>query len=249
MIKQAYISKSVSDFPFLEKLNLTEYNDPNAPALFIGCYTYDDINAIRNHNSKVTVFWCGQDALACIQMGWSRYLQNCTHVTHLINVERALKPFLIIKLVSPISLGGSFEPTPFGAKVYAYVPNTFQEYHGSEIINELISYYKDQFEFILGVGNVPMNEWLSGKGDEFYNECFIGLCLSGFAGGGQTVLHLGMKGRLCVNNIIDSPNSNRWNTIEDIKKVIESESKLIGQTSDGMAKLVNAHVNKTPTWL
>lgn len=249
-IDQAYISKSVADFPFLEKLSLTPYIDSSRPALFIGCYYQEDLEAILQHQAKAVVLWCGQDSLDCIKMGWIHQLRHLEHVTWMTNVEKVLRNFLPhLKMVSPILLGGEFEPTVFRNKIFAYCPESFPDYHRKDLIDQLTDYYQDHFEFVIGNGNVSQELWLKRLGNIVYDDCFIGLCLSGFAGGGQTVLQLGLKGRMVVNNVINAPNSYEWSGLADIKQAIEREARMIGKEGIGLAKLVSATVNKTPLWL
>lgn len=257
-INQAYISKSVADFPFLESLELTPYVDSSAPCLFIGCYTQEDLDAILKHKGKVVVLWCGQDAITAIFMGWAAQLKHYQHVTWLVNVERVLRNFLEVELVSPILLGGNFRASVLRAcsppsirqgKIYAYCPDSFKEYHRIDIIRELQEYYFDSFDFVIGGGGVDQSTWLKRLGDIVYDDCFIGLCLSGFAGGGQTVLQMGLKGRVVVTNVIDAPNVCNWNDVADIKKVIEQQAKNIGKENFSLASTMKSVCSKKPIWL
>ena len=234
MITQCYISKSVSDFPFREKLGLTEYIDSSRPCLFIGCYTEYDLKVILDHNAEVTIFWCGQDAVTCIFNGWYIWLQHCKHTTSLLNVHRALKPFLEITLDKPILLGGEFKPSPKGDKVFAYAPATHPSYHKLKLIEQLQK--EVPYGFIVGDGSVSQEEWLSGVGDKTYDKCFIGLCLSGFAAGGQTILHLGLKGRKVVTNTANYPNTLAWKSASGIVSAILQEAESIGTVDKKLAE-------------
>jgi len=235
-IQQCYISKSVADFPFREKLGLTEYIDSSRPCLFIGCYTEYDLKTILDHQSEATVLWGGQDALNCILNGWHKWLKYCNHTTFLTNVHKALKPFLNIQLDRPLLLGGDFNVTPKGNKVFAYAPATAPSYHRLDTIE--ILKMKVPFEFIIGDGTVPQEEWLRGEGNKVYDECFIGLCLSGFAGGGQTIIQMGLKGRKVITNVLDLPNTIGWKTIDFITEAILNESRRIGTTDTDLADKV-----------
>jgi len=235
-IQQCYISKSVSDFPFREKLGLTEYIDSSRPCLFIGCYTEYDLKTILDHQSEVTIFWCGQDAMTCIFNGWHICLQHCKHVTSLLNVYKALKPFINIELEKPLLLGGEFDVTPLGSKIFAYAPSSHSSYHRLNLIEQLQR--ELPYEFIIGDGSIPQDQWLAGEGNRQYDQCFIGLCLSGFAGGGQTVIHLGLKGRNVITNVSDLPNCFAWKTIDYIKYRISIEATSIGSINKKVAEAV-----------
>lgn len=245
-VTQGYVSRSVGDFPFLEQMKLTEYLDSSRPLAVFGVYSNDDLQVIANHKSKVIIFWCGQDAIDCIFLGRYQFLKNCIHVSHLVNVVKALSPFLDVKLINPLSLGGDFKPTYLGKKVFAYAPMTYPAYHRRALINSLEEILP--FEFIIGDGSMPQDEWLSGLGDETYNDCFIGLCLSGFAGGGQTILQLGLKGRKVITNVLLLPSCISWTNFDDIEKAILRESENIGIKNIALAHHVKSLIDNH-SWL
>ena len=39
----------------------SEYTNPNEPAVFMGLYSLNDFNVLRNHKGKRYIFWCGSD--------------------------------------------------------------------------------------------------------------------------------------------------------------------------------------------
>lgn len=236
-VTQGYVSKSVNDFPFLRQMGLTEYIDSIRPMVFFGCYSNEDVQIISNHKSKKIIFWCGQDAIDCIFFGRYQYLQDCIHVSHMVNVVKILKPFLDIQLIAPLSLGGTFIPSPLGNKIFLYAPASHPSYHKAELIEQLSE--RVPFEFIIGDGSVSQYVWLNGHGGKVYDECFIGLCLSGFAGGGQTIIQLGLKGRKAVTNCLNLPNCVNWRTIDDIVFAISNEAAKIGSENKELSKQMN----------
>lgn len=241
-ITQGHVSKSVGDFPFLEQMQLTEYVDSGRPIVFFGCYSEEDLTNICNHQGKKIVFWCGQDSVEAIFYGRYHFLKDCIHVSHLVNVVKALSPFLNVRLINPVSLGGHFKPSPLGKKVYAYTPGNLV-YHNVSMVNFLKA--KLPYEFMIGDGSVEQSEWLSGYGNELYDDCFVGLCLSGFAGGGQTVLQLGLKGRKVITNVLTLPNCIAWETLQDIEEAIKIEAIKMGATdlklSEDVRSLIDNH--------
>jgi len=247
-IEQCCISDSVADFPFKESLGLTGYLDSSKPCLFIGCYSERDFEAIVQHNSKAVILWCGQDAIDAIFKGWYQSLKQFTHVTWMTNIEKVLRHFLPIKLVPPVLLGGNFEPSKQGSIIYAYCPITAEGYHRIDLINKLKNYFPE-YPFLLGKGFYNQSDWLVQCGDAVYEGAFIGLCLSGFAGGGQTTLQLGLKGVPVITNVIDSPNVLNWETIEDIKKIITAHLPNIGKVNTKLSESVKIHLNRNPLWL
>lgn len=247
-VTQCYVSKSVADFPFKESLNLTDYLDSSRPLVVFGVYSDADMEVILAHKSKVLIVWCGQDAVDCIFFGRYQDLKNCLHLTWLPNVERALKSFLNIRLISPVFLGGNFWPSALGNKVFVYAPSSFPKYHKIDLVHELANRLPE-IDFYIGHGGVKQSEWLTGIGDDIYNQCFIGLCLSGFAGGGQTIMQMGLKGMRVVTNVLDLPNVIKWGNFNDIVEAITRERENIGSVQLGVAEKVEIQLHKDPIWL
>jgi len=245
-VTQGHVSKGVHDFPFLTACGLTEYMDRNLPCVFFGCYTEDDLTAIVNHQGKKIIFWCGQDSIESIFYGRYQFLKDCIHVSHMPNVVKALTPFLTnVRLINPLLFGGHFKPSKLGTKVYAYAPGHLL-YHNTTMIKYLTA--KLPFDFIIGDGLVPQEEWLSGYGNELYDDCFVGLCLSGFAGGGQTVIQLGLKGRKVINNVLLLPNCIAWSTVQEIEEIINLESLKIGTENLELALNIESLIDNH-SWL
>ncbi len=244
-ITQGYVSKGVADFPFLTAMGLSEYADSSAPCVFFGCYTEYDLTTIVNHQGKKLIFWCGQDAVEAIFYGRYHFLKDAIHVTMHSNILKALTPFLPVRSIKPMQLGGHFTPSPLGKKVFAYMPGG-SVYHNTTMIKYLQTVMP--FEFILGNGSVPQEEWLMGYGNELYNDCFIGLCLSGFAGGAQTVIQLGLKGRNVINNVLQLPNCLPWSNLDEIKELISLESLKIGTENIELSESIKAMIDNY-TWL
>lgn len=249
-ITQGYVSKSVSDFPFLKQMELTEYLDSGRPVVFFGCYSEEDLQIIINHNGKKVIFWCGQDAIDCIFFGRYQFLQDCIHVSHLVNVVKALSAFLKIKLINPIYLGGKFSITPKAKKVFAYAPDSFPKYHNIGLIRAIQKRIPEEYgiQLLYGDGSVSQKDWLKGVGDAYYYGCFIGLVLSGFAGGGQTVIQMGMKGIKVVTNVVDLPNVINWKSIDDVVHAISNEYIRIGENNEGLSISVKESLN-SGDWL
>ena len=51
-IDQAYVSESVNDFDWFNRLNVKPYYDLMKPCLFIGVYSDKDIEVIKNHHTR-----------------------------------------------------------------------------------------------------------------------------------------------------------------------------------------------------
>lgn len=241
-ITQGYVSKSIMDFPFHEVYRLSDYNCYHRPAVFFGMYRYEDIRLYEQHDEKAIVFWTGQDAL---KFDWSyEVLGNVTahpKVHKLITDNKC-----DCKLVKPAAFLNQRNPKPLGKKIYAYCPDSAPEYHGKEIIVELAN---AGYEIILGNGRFTRNEWKTRFADLHYDDCFIGLCLSEFAGGGESIIEMGLRGMKVVTNVFDLPNCVPWNSVEDVMQAIELETKNIGTTNTKLVQQVWNDLDHKHNWL
>lgn len=219
-IKQGYVSKSIQDFQFLQKCDLDDYNDTEAPAIFFGCYRYEDYAIISQHKGFKLIFWAGQDAL---DLKWD--LPGVYHCSPHPKIVEFLKGRLDIKLLRPLDFGTTIIKSACGPMIYAYAPSGNSSYHGGEIITQLLS---EGYPILLGDGKYSQHDWHGGKSDEYYSQCYLGLVLSSFTGGGASIVEIGLRGRKCVTNVLDMPHTIKWQNIDDIKKVIEDEKNKIG---------------------
>lgn len=224
-INQCHISKSVHDFPFKRLYGLTGYVDSAAPCVFFGCYNDEDLKAIVSHNGLAVIWWCGQDARDFNQ--WHLFGPNVKHVTERLKVYEHIRDAGWNVRLNPCSnLAEPAELSPLGNKVFAYCPKSYPEYHGIEHIEFLDKVMP--YEFVIGDGSILQPEWRAGKCEPIYRECFIGLVLSPFAGGGASVIELGLRGRKCVTNVVSLGNVINWSTVDDIVAAIMTEANNIG---------------------
>lgn len=229
-IKQGYISKSISDFPFLSVCSLDDYNDNTAPALFIGCYRYEDICMLWQHKGLKLLLWTGMDA---VDLKWD-LPDDIIHITSHPNILKTLERFNI-RQIPPIELRTKVKETDCGSYIYAYVPASSPDYHGKAIVDQLIT---EGYDILIGDGSIPQEDWRYGKCNEFYDPSFIGLCLSKYAGGGSTIIEMGLRGRKVVTNVLELPHTIRWSNIDDIKNAIQQERSKIGMFDIDLARAV-----------
>lgn len=231
-IDQCHVSKSVHDFPFCRLYDLKPYYDSVKPLIVFGCYDEEDFQIVRNHNGLVVIWWCGQDALDFTKWGAINKI-NVFHVTERVKVyEHVKQRGTNITLNKCSNLAEPARITPLGNKVFAYAPASYPEYHGIEIIRELQK--QIPFEFVIGDGSINQNDWRAGACEPIYKSCFIGLVLSHFAGGGASVIELGLRGRKCVTNVVELGNVINWKTTEDVRVAIMTEAKNIGRHKLGV---------------
>lgn len=244
-ITQAYVSKSISDFPFHQIYSLDDYNNNEIPSVFFGAYRYEDIQVINNHKSERVILWTGQDVINYLHYGF--FIKPSLHVTaHPKVYDLLIKEFPNVRLVKPASFLNDVTPQLLGQKIYAYCPNSAPIYHGSKIINELRC---GGYEITIGDGQWTQDQWKNGKADQFYNEVGIGLCLSGFAGGGTSIIEMGLRGIPVITNVFELPHCHKWKDAQDVAGIIERLKLGIGKTNTGLANLVWNELDHEYRWL
>jgi hypothetical protein len=209
-------------------------------------YRYEDLKLLHQHSDSI-VFWTGQDAL-----NWDAYDANdvfgWTHnVTAHTKVHKAIKDDgYKCKLVKPAAFLNEQNPQKLGKKIYAYCPHSAPDYHGKKIIDELRC---GGYEIVIGDGQWTQDQWRNGQAEFHYKDCYIGLCLSEFAGGGGSIIEMGLRGMKVVTNVFDLPNCIPWNGIHDVVTAIEQESQFIGHKNPGLSQRVWDDLDHEYKWL
>lgn len=245
-IKQGRVSSSVG-FPFLTKYGLCQYTDPNAPAVFFGCYlpsASQDVRTILNHKGIGLLVWCGTDALQMTAREWY-YIKKRKNIRH-IAIGKYIANDLKKQGISYISLPlfpGQLErnPCPMGGYVYIYTGKHNRDFYGARILRQLRK--ATDWQFIEGRGQFGRDEM---KG--VYRRCFVGLRLTKHDGLPNTVIELGLMGRKCVYNG-GLPGSIPWSSVGDIVRAINTESKMIGQVNQQQADAMYNYLNIGDEWL
>lgn len=251
-ITQCHISKSVSDFPWLGIYGLDDYRDSTEPCVFFGMYRYEDMRLLVKHRGIAVVFWTGQDVL---QEKWrsEKRVFRYRNVTAHPKVAKYIAALgYECELVAPSSFLNDFWPQPVGTKIYAYCPSSAPVYHGSEVLEEL---RRGGYDIVTGDGSITQAEWRS-KRDYYYNDIAIGLCLSSFAGGGTSIIEMGLRGIKVVTNVFDLPHTLHWADVGDVEQSaysivqhIDAERTKVGTTNKNLARDVYDSLDHEFNWL
>lgn len=241
-IRQCHVSKSIIGFPFHEIYNLDDYNDSHEPAVFFGMYRYEDYQLMYRHSGEKKIFWTGQDALDFDFVG--KYHQN--NVTAHPKIQTLIQDQgYRCELVKPSTFLNTTNPQQLGPKIYAYCPSSASNYHGKKILDELTAM---GYDILIGDGSIPQDLW--GKAcNGFYNDIFVGLCLSEFAGGGTSIIEMGLRGIPVITNVFDLPNCIKWKDGKDIADNIEVLKRGIGTTDAFTANEVWQSLDHEHKWL
>ncbi len=240
-IDQAYVSQSVADFDWLSRLNLSHYNDIEQPALFIGMYSDDDLVKLYQHQNKALVLWCGYDA----KMVQDFEFFKMPHIKNLVGsvlVQKHLQSKEINAIMTPpMMVHENIYQGISGNKVFAYCPETSNDYHRIDLIKKLKKYH-----ILSGRNRYTQKQWHDGVKYKVYNRCYIGLVLNDFSGGAQTIMELAMQGKYCVTNVMNLSNCLPWETLNDIKRYLTDPKYRI---PDPEIAAQNNFYNFEPEWL
>lgn len=238
-ITQGYLSKSIMDFPFHQVYRLDDYNDRNKPSVFFGMYRYEDFALQHHHKGDVLSFWTGQDALD----------SNCFHgknvTAHTKIHERITSKGFACELVKPAAFLNEVNPQQLGPKIYAYCPSSAPHYHGKKVLDELRLM---GYDILIGDGSIPQKLWRHAQ-DGFYADIFVGLCLSEFAGGGGSIIEMGLRGIPVITNVFDLPNCIPWTDAQDVASKIETLKKDIGKIQLWLSEQVWDALDHEHKWL
>lgn len=232
------------DFPFHETYRLSDYKNYAEPSVFFGMYRYEDLRLLDTHHAEKTIFWTGQDAL---KFDWDNnhsYLE-ARNVTAHHKISDMISQFEPCHLVQPAAFGNVVSPQKLGRYIYAYCPSSAPDYHGRKIIDELIL---KGYEIIVGDGSLSQIAWKY-KRDDYYNDIFIGLCLSEFAGGGGSIIEMGLRGINVITNVFNLPNCLPFKDADEVEELIEKEKSRIGTTDKKRAEDVWNNLDHEFKWL
>lgn len=242
-ITQAYVSKSVMDFPFHQIYRLDDYHDIDSSCIFFGMYRFEDCRLVFQHRGQRVIFWTGQDFLD----NFDYYKFGGWHITAHPKIWEAIKSKGDdCLLVQPAAFLNRIAPQKLGNKIYAYCPSSAPDYHGKKVIDQL---REMGYEIIIGDGRYTQWEWRLKQADIAYADVFIGLCLSEFAGGGGSIIEMGLRGIKVVTNVFNLPNCLPWTDAQSVAKLIEIEKVNIGYTNKRLTSNVWNELDHEFKWL
>jgi len=229
-IHYAHNADCMRKFEFNKMFKLRPFSTRTLPTVVFGCYHKKDYELIKNHKGIIVVVWCGRDTHSNMFID----KPNVVHTTWLPHVRK----YLIDRGVNChlLKIPSREKPTPIvrGDKVYAYLSKDNPQYHGSDIVEQLNLNGK----LLIGDNTVSRYTWYRGEANKFYSQAYIGLMLSSYTGGGFSILEMGLRGIRVVTNVIDLPNTIRWETVSDVQTAIDNEAKNAWSTDTDLANAV-----------
>jgi hypothetical protein len=132
-----------------------------------------------------------------------------------------------------------------GDEIYAYVPDSAREFYGGDIIDKIAKKCRYKINVIRSSSQLSKEELKN-----TYKRCFCGLRLTPHDGIANTVMELGLMGRMCIYNG-EVPNAIKWvdGDIDGIVDNINKESCRIGCTNDDLSQKMKKFLDVGSDWL
>jgi hypothetical protein len=217
MIEQGRFAGSVSFFKdkFSARWNLRELTDANAPALFVGVYNQEDVDAINNHKG-FKVLMITHILPLCIPSLNPENLWIIKGNNMPCDIDQG--KYRVKSVNIQMKDYSKFKPTPLGDKIYCYLGNNTQkEYYKYSLAERLKGKVKQDvlYGFIDKTKPATLtDEYLI---NEMYGKCFVNLQMSSH-GGRVGAVEMGYMGRQTIFSDDE----------DEIVKRINEESKKIG---------------------
>jgi hypothetical protein len=245
-ITQAHISSSVASFSeqFYSKYSLMPYHAANQPTVIFGMYNAEDCQIYQNHKTPLVVVWCGTDGLR-LNKNMAAILLKRTDTIHYAMgkfLSDDLKKFGIPHTIKPINPTHiNLNATPRGHKVYSYGVKDwgFYNLYSVQRVSDNL-----HLEYTLASFETFSREQLL----KVYADSFIGLRLTKHDGLPNTVIELGLMGRMCIYNG-SLPNCIPWKNDYDIRENVLREYRNRHKPNDEISKAMKRYLNITDSWL
>lgn len=208
-----------------ERWELESYNNINEPCLFFG--VENQYTLINNHvGPKIIWIISPSDA------GNVRYISIKENVTIIGSPFLSrISSFRVKDVEISIKDYSMFKPKPLGDKIYTYLGI---DGNRGEFNPHLIHQIQQRipYEIIYHIGDSYLSSEDLKK--NYYDKCFLNINLS-YGNGMTTVRELGFMGiKTIMNTGYKFPSIINYSNVEDIIKIINSESKKIGTIQDSM---------------
>jgi hypothetical protein len=238
-IRQAYVSKTLEaafGSNFRLKWKLSEYSNPNEPAVFFGLYSDEDRLALKNHKSQSIVIWGGGDmkfeSLQEVKkLVLSKKSFTSAYPGEFSNILTA-NSIPHKALYIPLKDYSDFTVCPLGEKIYVYRGlngNRSDYFKWNEVIEPIIKYFGK--DMILYTEKTSISDLIH----SFYRNSFVYIKPTP-RGGCTSMFELGHMGRKTIGNgLVGLNNILTYTTPNDIINLIKAESNFIGKIRTDVA--------------
>jgi hypothetical protein len=223
---------------FKNKYGLDEYSDPYSPVIFYGMFFPQDYAALNNHKGSKTIIWAGTDAMQVK----GKIPADARNIAKSHFVQKSLQRQGIKSELIPITPTEiKMNVQPKGDNIYFYYGNNRKKY-GGDLVDIIKA--KTNYNIIEANHTTYAPEQLK----EVYKSCFLGLRLTEHDGLSNTVVELGLMGRMCIHNNT-LPNCLNYSDISDVLRLIDSEYHKRHESGLNVAQMMFDELNIDSLWL
>lgn len=229
------------------KWGLVKYQDPNAPSIFFGLYSSDDITAFLSHKGRVMVVWGGGDQTIDkfkMVMNHPKFVGSPVYRPPMRSQFKSIG-YPYRNMILPLKSFDKFKPINLGNKIYVYKGwkrDRKDYFKWGSVVEPLMDHFgEDRFIYTQGANIDELHD--------LYKQCFI-YVKPNEKGGATTMWELGHMGiRTICNNQGKLPNTLEYKNLNDIISLIEREESRIGSVQRYLANLTKSSMMTSPEWL
>lgn len=226
--------------------NLSPYSDRNEPTVMFGHYRPPDNSFLRNHRGPIIMIWGGADMTGNKAINLHNRPNSYQHGYGWISATLSKWNVKHKVFNLPLRSYDNFKPTPLGDKIYVYkgwLRDRGPYFMWDKWIVPLMKALGED-RFIHGMGH--SHEYVH---EHFYQNSFLYIKPNN-RGGSTSMWELAHMGRKTVaNGQGNAPNTIGFKNIQDILKIIESESSKIGTIQNQVAIDTHNHFMHDSCWL
>jgi hypothetical protein len=246
---------------FFRYWNLREYDNPEEPVVFFGLYpdwdgeikkmmnTSQDMKVYNNHKG-FKVLLCGSPEY---EMGYFNRIDK--ESLNLVAVDdwevkacKALKlPYKHLKI--PYFDFDNYQPTPLGDKIYSHIVMGEKEGEWGQQFNWSFKYEKLMKLFGEDMFCFPKEWVMAHEMLPYFNQSFVNIKphkIRGYV----TSWKLGVMGRNTITvNTEDAPNFIHYSTDDELKRLVDEESKKIGTIQNEISEKTRNYFHQSDDWL
>jgi hypothetical protein len=233
-----------------KKYGFTEYRNPKESCVFWGCYP-STRPKLLSHQGFAVVVWRGSDAMFALKnRSYVQFLlKNTGRIKHIAisnfierDLRRAGLPFIPLPLTSMSY--DLFTVMPRGDAIYLYAPPEGKQLtkHDHKLLQQVLHGLPFKVHRADKLSHTRQDLM------EIYRDCFLGIRLLPHDGLSNTMVELGLCGRMCISNS-NLPNAIGYTDAKSVIQIIDHEHKYRSDDNSQIAEDMRKYINVPKDWL
>lgn len=244
-IKNCNVPANIFRDPFIKRFGLVQNDALDEPIIMYGCGRHT-IAKIKNRKALTVIIWTGTDATRVKEFKPDLNRDNIFHISTSVYISKDLKDAGLSFVYIPIVVSDypDLKPVPRGDSVFFYQGSVHhQDIYRLPMVKQVM---KELPGVPLIVVSNNSHNWEELK--KVYAKCFIGLRIIAHDGICHSAIEMGLMGIRTVSNH-GLPHTIRYNTVDDIVRIIKEEQRTIGKIGYATADSVRKYIDIPDDWL